>query len=688
MNISERYQTALLVLLISFTALFSMEQRADLPERYKQWLDKEAVYIITSVEREVFLKLQNDRERDLFVEAFWKQRDPTKGTPENEFKAEHYRRIAHADRYFGRDTFLPGWRTDRGRIYILLGEPKDIQKFDGKSQIYPAEVWFYQGLTDLGLPSGFNIVFYRRSGTGGYELYSPLNDGPMALLAGYSGDPMDFQAAYRMLLEAAPALAQVSLSLIPGEGGGLGGRPSMSSDLLIQRVEAAPRRQVENRYARKFLEYKDIVEVEYSTNYINSGAVVKMTRHPSGYCFVHYAVEPERLSVNQHQDKYYTTLRLNGTLTAEDGSLIYQFERDVNLELDAGQTQMISSRPVSIRDVFPVIPGRFHLSILMKNEISKEFTSVEEDLYIPGEDDGVFMTSPIVGYRINERRGEDRRVRPFQMGPYQVHVHSNRIFVGDDTLVLAFQLHGLTEDIRQKGKIRYRFLREDKEFLVFSKNLSGYSSPGEIVERIALEDFSPAHYFLEVALMLDESEVVQAREEFDLTFAEELARPWVYNKLLPDPGSPVYLQILGSQYASQGSLAKARSMLEEAYRKMPQSLEVSLPLAEVFMKSGEYASVEALLKPFVDREENPHFEAHSLLGEAYRKMGWWEKAAGVLELGLKRFGVSTLWLNALGDCYMNMEEFQKARDAWRRSLELDSGQPDIKKVLDRIKEKS
>ena len=67
MNITNRYQTALLVLLISCTALFSMEQRPDLPERYKQWLDKEAGYIITSVEREVFQKLLNDRERDLFI---------------------------------------------------------------------------------------------------------------------------------------------------------------------------------------------------------------------------------------------------------------------------------------------------------------------------------------------------------------------------------------------------------------------------------------------------------------------------------------------------------------------------------------------------------------------------------------------------------------------------------------------
>jgi hypothetical protein len=73
-------------------------QKPKLPENYKTWLDEEVVYIIAPMEREVFLKLQTDRERDLFIEAFWKQRDPTPGSAENEFKTEHFRRIAHAHR--------------------------------------------------------------------------------------------------------------------------------------------------------------------------------------------------------------------------------------------------------------------------------------------------------------------------------------------------------------------------------------------------------------------------------------------------------------------------------------------------------------------------------------------------------------------------------------------------------------
>ncbi len=152
------------------------EGKPALPDRYKAWLEEEVVYIIAPMERDVFLKLQSDRERELFIEAFWKQRDPNTGTPENEFKTEHARRIAHANRYLGRDAPKPGWKTDRGRMYIILGEPRDTQRYEGKSSTYDTEIWFYQGLTDLGLPAAFNLVFFREYGRGEYRLYSPAGE--------------------------------------------------------------------------------------------------------------------------------------------------------------------------------------------------------------------------------------------------------------------------------------------------------------------------------------------------------------------------------------------------------------------------------------------------------------------------------------------------------------------------------
>ncbi len=174
-----------LSLFVCLSALFwvapVLPAATDLPPQFQKWLAEEVIYIITRTEKDVFLKLTSDRERDLFIEAFWKHRDPTPDTPENEFKTEHYRRIKTANHLFGRQGPRPGWKTDRGRIYIILGEPNDIQRFEGKTQTYPAEAWFYQDQTKLGLPPGFHIVFFQAGGIGESKLYSPARDGPQAL---------------------------------------------------------------------------------------------------------------------------------------------------------------------------------------------------------------------------------------------------------------------------------------------------------------------------------------------------------------------------------------------------------------------------------------------------------------------------------------------------------------------------
>ena len=83
-------------------------------DKYRKWLEEEVAYLITQKEKEVFLKLISDREKDLFIDAFWKQRDPTPGTDQNEFKDEHYQRIQYANQWYGRGTTTPGWKNGSG----------------------------------------------------------------------------------------------------------------------------------------------------------------------------------------------------------------------------------------------------------------------------------------------------------------------------------------------------------------------------------------------------------------------------------------------------------------------------------------------------------------------------------------------------------------------------------------------
>jgi len=657
-----------------------------LPEAHRTWLDEEAVYIITGTEREVFLKLQSDRERDLFIEAFWKQRDPTPGTPENEFKTEHYRRIAHANRYLGRDAPRPGWQTDRGRIYIILGEPQDTQRFEGKSSTYDAEVWFYQGKTDLGLPPGFNVVFFKEGGSGAFKLYSPVGDGPQALLSGYFG-AQDYTAAYEKLREVEPNLAEVSLSLVPGEGGTIYGRPSMSSDLLLQQIEMAPGRGVEARYARKFLDYKDIVEVEYTANYLDSDSLIKVFRDPAGLYFVHYSVEPRRLSVNQYEDKYLTTLKVNGRVSAADGRLVHQFDKTVALDLTQEQMNEASRVPFNFQDLFPLIGGDYNLSILVKNEASKEFTSVEQTLRIPTAGTAVEMTQPLLGYKAVRLAPEARRMKAFRIGAYQIYCQPNRIFARRETLAVAFQLHNLPPDLLSAADVRLEFLKDGQPFRTIVRKPSEYADLPDIFEEVPLADFPPAHYTIRVSLGSGGTEIVSATEEFDLSFAEGLPRPWFSSRVLPPSGDPYYAEITGSQLFQLGRLDEARVYQERAFRAKPESEETAASLARTHLALAGPKQAVAVLAPFTAPDKTAKYETYLLAAEGLKGTGEFGRAVELLERAVAHYGVNAAILNSMGEGYEGLGRTKDALAAYEKSLQLSPDQPRIKQRVDDLKKK-
>ncbi len=150
------FRTLLLATLVSFVGLISFASNR-LASVYQKWLDEDVHFIITNSERTQFNTLQSDIQRDRFIEEFWSRRNPTPGTPENEFKEEHYRRLAFANQHFA--AGVPGWRTDRGRVYVLYGPPDEIEKrvaetatrpierYIVAAPIVPYEIWRYHHIT-------------------------------------------------------------------------------------------------------------------------------------------------------------------------------------------------------------------------------------------------------------------------------------------------------------------------------------------------------------------------------------------------------------------------------------------------------------------------------------------------------------------------------------------------------------
>ena len=138
------------------------------PAPYGKWLNEDVPYIIAGPERDVFLKLKTDEEREQFIKAFWERRNPTPGSPENAVKAEHYRRIAYANEHFGL-LGKAGWRTDRGRVYIVYGPPDEhSENASGLNGTFPNEVWRYRHIDGIG--DDLVLEFVDRSGHGDFRL--------------------------------------------------------------------------------------------------------------------------------------------------------------------------------------------------------------------------------------------------------------------------------------------------------------------------------------------------------------------------------------------------------------------------------------------------------------------------------------------------------------------------------------
>src|SRR5918995_970839 len=168
--------------------------KPELKKAYKDWLDKDVTYIITDEERKAFKKLATDDERERFIEEFWRRRDPDPDTDENEFKEEYYERIAYANEHFA--SGIPGWKTDRGRIWIMYGKPDEREThpmggaYDrpsyhggGSTTTYPFEIWFYRYLPGVG--SGIGIEFVDPSGSGEYRIArSPDEKDAMLMVPG------------------------------------------------------------------------------------------------------------------------------------------------------------------------------------------------------------------------------------------------------------------------------------------------------------------------------------------------------------------------------------------------------------------------------------------------------------------------------------------------------------------------
>ncbi len=297
------------------------------------------------------------------------------------------------------------------------------------------------------------------------------------------------------------------------------------------------------------------------------------------------------------------------------------------------------------------------------------------------------LSAPILAYKVSPAEAAGGRVKAFLLGGNQLYLQASRVFTAKEQLAVVLQVYGLPPALRDKASLRFQFVKETETFREKTVPLAEILTLPEVVQIFSLSDFPPAHYFMNVSLMVDGQEQVATREEFDLTFLESLPRPWILSRVLPPLDDPYYGHILGQQLYNLGRLAEARSVLEQALARAPQNEDLSRQLAQVYLDQKEYGKAAALVEGFIGGEKQAAYETHVVAGRALYYLGEYQKAIDILDRAVNLYGTNITLLNLIGDCYLGLGRKAEAAAVWEKSLEIMPEQPEVKKKLQAVKGK-
>jgi GWxTD domain-containing protein len=663
----------------------------DLPPQYQEWL-KLVAYIIQPVERDVFMKLVNNRDRDIFIETFWKQRDPTPGTPENEYKDEITKRFQYVNQQFGRGrgTTREGWRTDMGRIYMVLGAPQGTERFEASIGLVPCQSWTYYGDARKGLPPQFILLFYQRGGVGEYKLYDPVTDGPARLLLNKwdIGDESDYQTLFDKIRDIQPTLAEPAITRIPGEYN-YDFSPSPRNAILLANILDSPKKDVNASYATHFLDYKGIVSTEYLTNFVDSNATVDLIQDPmTGLQFLHFSMAPVNVSVDYYVPKsqYFCSYQINVSLRVGD-SIIFQYARDFPIYIPDKDVDRIRANGLAVEDSFPVVAGKFRLIVLMTNSVGKEFSLLEKEIVVPADTDRPRLGGPYLGYGFETYQREIHY--PFKVMDKKLIVDPRTMFGAADEIACLINVENLTEELRTGGEVRMLIRGTRKEKPVeksYSVKLSGYAFGRilSITQSLPAKDLDPDYYELTASLVLADGQVLDEKKvTFIVTATAAMGHPIARAKGLALVNQFLYSYMLAQQEEKLGRVDQAKVLFEKAFNLNPDYRDGVLMYARVLVEVKDYDRALALAER-LRGDEKKQFDYFLLRGKALMGKGLYADAQVSLLEANKIYNSDVQVLNSLGMCYYRTGQTKNALDAFNASLKLNPDQPEIKRLVSEI----
>ena len=423
------------------------DRSKDLPPHYRHWLNEEVNYIIDSNERKEFLSLTTDAQRDSFIDGFWRVRNPDPTSAINTYKDEHYQRLAYANEHYGTVGRDDGWRTDRGRMYIILGPPKQVMTYLSARNVRPMEIWFYQS-PSLALPPYFNVLFYKRSNGEDFTLYSPLSDGPARLVATLEAMNDQKRSLDTLRKSLGDEVATTAVSLIPGEPVDLRSdtyAPGMSSDLLLSEIASLP----DNPITQEMLNQNRARE-RVTTSVFLGGEDTTLSyvsfRDESGgmklsYLFSMKFANPSLIGAHKDGSNYYDLTLRSDVLTAA-GKPVYSQEDRLTGNLTPPQAEAARKRRFAAEARLPLAPGNYSLIVTLTNNVDKAATRLRSAVTVAKPKDDSVALSGLVAYRAPAPVADTENQLPFSASHFRFTprgVQNVSIRQGDK-LPVVFQL--------------------------------------------------------------------------------------------------------------------------------------------------------------------------------------------------------------------------------------------------------
>ncbi|MFC2158564.1 tetratricopeptide repeat protein [Acidobacteriota bacterium] len=377
-------------------------------------------------------------------------------------------------------------------------------------------------------------------------------------------------------------------------------------------------------------------------------------------------------------------MEINGQITDQSGKSIYQYDRTIPINFNGDQMSSIQYKLFSYQDMFPLVAGEYKFSALMKNTVSKEFTSAEANLVIP-DIPALQLSQLILANRVNKDTQYKGKNKPFLMGDIQLVPTPRNDFIRGDSLFVHFQIQGMTDVLRERVSLEYIISNEKEQVHSAIKNVKDYSDLPDIIEEFPLADFQPAYYKMRVSL-LDENrtELFSQEVPFLITHVESLSRPWVVSMPMVSAQDPAFSNILGKQFLNKNDKMKAKPLLEEAYHKNPNIPEFALDLCNILFEEKELQRVKQIAGPFLqDQRKYPFLQ---VMGQTCQALGEIPEAISYYKENLAYYGTNIFILNSVGDCYYQVKNMEEALIAFERSLEISPNQERIKALVKTIKE--